>query len=107
MLRKLSLEDLEMDVDVVELKALEMMEVEDQLIEFDNEESDHNDRLYLHHDMTTTLSTIDVIKKSPNVQEYFGDIKTMLDFWESLEKKESTPIQEKVAVRRRSQMLER
>ena len=114
MLRKLSLEDLEMDVDVVELKALEMMEVEDQLIEneemelgeLDNEESDHNDRVYLHHDMTTTLSTIDVIKKSPNVQEYFGDIKTMLAFWESLEKEESTPIQEKVVVRRRSQRLE-
>ena len=125
MLRKLSLDDLEMDVDVVELKALEMMEVEDQLIEneemelgelieFDNEESDHNDRVYLHltseetsqRDMTTTLSTIDVIKKSPNVQEYFGDIKTMLAFWESLEKEESTPIQEKVAVRRRSQRLE-
>ena len=40
------------------------------------------------------------------MQEYFGHIKTMLAFWESLEKEESTPIQEKVVVRRRSQRLE-
>ena len=102
MLRKLTLEELEMEIDEIELKTLEMME--DQMVDDDQMELEEIEELEIQE--TGQRES----KISPSFvngrKEHFGDVATMLDFWERLEKEEPTPIQEKVLVRRRSARLE-
>ena len=98
MLKRLSLEDLEMEIEEIGLKVLDMMELDEDQGENDNDimmyeetmvkcEVPENMEGISHRDNNTMTSTT-------RDEEQFMDITTMVAFWERQEDEEPTPVQE-------------
>ena len=95
MIENWSLEDLEMDVDIIEEKALEMMEVEEQEDNFMVVEDIQEEDPVEMEEFGARYNGEKDLLPSPCIvndrEERFMDIKTMMTFWSRQEKEETTP----------------